>query len=286
MAFTAGAPFDKPLDAVLGAEVAKTLDLKLSDSIILSHGAGEVSFITHDDQPFTVVGVLERSGTAVDRTVHVSLAGIEAIHAGWKDGAPPNSKPLLVGRQNKEPEAITAFLIGLKSRTSVFRVQRRINEFGDEALSAILPGVALQELWDAMRVGENALRVVSIMVVVAGLLGMLVVILASLESRRREMAILRSVGASPTTIFGLFVTEALLLSAGGLGAGTALHYLAVWLAHPFAQAIFGVELSGTLPGTNDVVVLCGVLLGGLVAGLIPALKASRMSLNDGLSMRL
>ena len=94
------------------------------------------------------------------------------------------------------------------TKITIFGVQRRINEYREEPLLAIIPGVALQELWDLMSVAENVLRVVSSMVVVTGLLGMLTVILSSLEARRREMAVLRSVGARPLHVFALFMSEA------------------------------------------------------------------------------
>ncbi len=83
-----GREFADLFDAVLGAEVADRLGYRLGQSIVIAHGAGEVSFALHDDKPFRVVGILARTGTPVDQTVHVSLAGIEAIHADWQGGAP------------------------------------------------------------------------------------------------------------------------------------------------------------------------------------------------------
>lgn len=281
-----GTRFEKPLDAVLGAEIASKLGYQVGDMIVLSHGAGDVSFIQHDDKPFTVVGILERTGTPVDRTVHISLAGMEAIHEGWKDGAPPAGRSLTFGPVSSEPQAITAFLVGLKSRMSVFRVQRRINEYRREPLLAILPGVALQELWDVLRLAEDALRVVAGMVVVTGLAGMMVVILSTLEARRREMAILRSVGAGPSSIFGLFMLEAALLTFGGIVVGLLLRFLAAAAAQPVAQSMLGVQISIGLPTATEITILVLILAGGLLAGAIPAFRASRMSLADGLSMRI
>ena len=281
-----GKRFEKPLDAVLGAEIASKLGYQVGDMIVLSHGAGDVSFIQHDDKPFTVVGILERTGTPVDRTVHISLAGMEAIHEGWKDGAPPAGRSLTFGPVSSEPQAITAFLVGLKSRMSVFRVQRRINEYRREPLLAILPGVALQELWDVLRLAEDALRVVAGMVVVTGLAGMMVVILSTLEARRREMAILRSVGAGPSNIFGLFMLEAALLTFGGIVVGLLLRFLVAAAAQPVAQSMLGVQISIGLPTATEITILVLILAGGLLAGAIPAFRASRMSLADGLSMRI
>ena len=171
LAFVGGKPFEDVFDAVLGADVAKTLGYKRGDHIVVAHGLGAEGFSKHDDKPFVVKGILEKTGTPVDHTVHVSLAGIEAIHIDWKGGA--RVPGMAVGTErirqmNLQPKSITAFLIGLKSRLAAFRLQRAINDYKREPLLAALPGVALQELWDLMGTAETALAAISLFVVAAG----------------------------------------------------------------------------------------------------------------------
>jgi putative ABC transport system permease protein len=181
-----GGPFADLYDAVLGAEVAETLGYSLGDEIIIAHGVGDVSFARHEDKPFRVAGILERTGTPVDRTVHVSLQAIEAIHIDWRSGAPIPGMSISAEQARKmdlTPKVITAALIGLKSRIATFQVQRFVNDYPEEPLSAILPGVALSELWGLVGVAENALLLVSVFVVVVGLFGMLTALLTSLEER-------------------------------------------------------------------------------------------------------
>ena len=231
----AGGVFDDVFDAVLGAEVAERLGYALGDSLVVAHGAGDVSFVEHDDKPFRVSGILAPTGTPVDRTVHVSLEGYTAMHVDWKAGAPiPGARVTAdeARAMDLTPVTITAFLVGLESKIAIFGVQRRINEYREEPLLAIIPGVALQELWDLMSVAENLLRVVSSMVVVTGLLGMLTVILSSLEARRREMAVLRSVGARPLHVFALFMSEAGVLALLGAAAGVVLLYVSLLIGQP------------------------------------------------------
>ncbi|MBF0238417.1 MAG: ABC transporter permease, partial [SAR324 cluster bacterium] len=210
-----GAVFENVFDAVLGAEVAREMGYRPGQKMVLTHGIGEVGFLNHEDKPFQVVGILEKTGTPVDRTIHVSLEGIEAMHLDWQSGAPPVSGEEIsvdqVLRMKLEPKNITAFLVGVKSKILTFRLQRDINEYVEEPLLAILPGVALQQLWSLVGMAETALRTISAFVVLIGLFGMLTNILTSLNERRREMAILRSVGARPIHIFVLLVSEAGLL---------------------------------------------------------------------------
>ncbi len=289
LGFSAGEPFTDLYEAVIGAEVSEQLAYRLNQEIIVSHGLGDVSFSDHRDKPFRISGILNRTGTPVDRTVHVSLAGIEAMHIDWQSGArlPGISVSAEQARQmNLTPRAITAFLVGLESKLSIFRVQRSINEYREEPLLAILPGVALQELWDLMSVAETALLIISVFVVIAGLTGMLTVILASLNERRREMAILRSVGAKPRHIFGLLVLEAGLLALLGVVLGLVLFYGVLLMGQPFIESRFGLFVPLSFPGLKDWMLLAAIIGAGFIVGLIPALRAYRYSLADGLTIRL
>jgi len=286
--FASGAPFSDLFDAVIGADVAAELGYKTGDKIIVAHGLGSVSFVEHDDKPFRVSGVLAKTGTPVDRTVHVSLAAIEAIHVDWQSGARIPGQSVSaeeVRKMNLEPKAITAAFIGLKSKLAAFRLQRAINEYSEEPLSAILPGAALQELWGLVGTAETALSAVSGMVVVTALLGMVTMILTTLNERRREMAILRSVGARPLTILSLLVTEAGLLTFCGVALGAVLLYVALIALQPFIDRTYGLHIAIDPPTWDQLTVLAAIVAAGLVAGLLPALRAYRLSLADGMTVR-
>ena len=285
--FAAGGGLDDLYDAVIGADVAAALGYAAGDPIVVSHGLA--SFTEHDDQPFRVSGILAKTGTPVDRTVIVSLEAIEAIHVDWQGGAlnPGRTTPVDAIRQmDLTPTAITAALIGVESRMQIFGLQRWINDYPEEPLLAVLPGVALQELWQIVGVAETALVAVSAMVVVTALLGMMAMIFSSLNERRREMAIWRAMGASPVTILGLLVLEAALMAAVGAVLGFALLYAGLLLAQPVVDAAFGLWLPVTAPSGRDFAVLAAVVLAAGVASLVPALRAYRLSLADGMMVRI
>lgn len=287
--FAAGEPFSDLYDAVIGADVATELDYRVGQKIVLAHGSGEVSFVQHADKPFRVVGILRRTGTPVDRTVHVSLKGIEAIHAGWENGAPRPGFHIdaeQASHMDLQPRTITAALIGLKSRIAAFRVQRYINEYPEEPLMAALPGVALQELWDTMAIAQQALLAVSVLVVLVGISGMATAILTSLNERRREMAVLRSVGARPWHIFVLFIGEAGAVMAIASVAGVAALYAAQLIARPVIQAQLGLFLPVHPPSSHELILLAAAVGAGLLVGMIPAYRAYRYSLADGMTIRL
>jgi putative ABC transport system permease protein len=288
--FSAGVPFSDLYDAVLGADAAQSLGYKLGDSIIVSHGIGNVSFAQHKDKPFRVAGILARTGTPVDRTVHVSLEAITAIHIDWQSGmqAPVGSRVSAAAARTRDltPETITAFLIGMRSKVMAFTMQRAINDYRQEPLLAVLPGIALSELWDLVGIADTALTIVAAFVVLAGLMGMLTAILTSLQERRREMAILRSVGAGPRHVFALMVLEAGMLASAGVLAGTASTYLLLIAGRPLLERRFGIFVPLSLPPPLDLAILGAVIAAALVMGLVPAIRAYRQTLDDGLQVRV
>lgn len=288
LSFNQGREFNGLFEAVIGADVARKLNYQLGSEMVIAHGISDVGFSRHENTPFKVVGILAPTGTPVDKTVHVSLEAIEAIHVGWESGANlgnnPSAEQLL--KMDFQPKQITAMMLGLKSRIQTFALQRQINTYPLEPLSAILPGVALHELWGMMSVAEQALMAVSVFVVIAGLLGMLSSLLTSLQERRREMAILRAMGARPRHVFSLLILEASVLTFIGLIVGTAGLYAMLAIAAPIIQQAYGINLQLLALSQYELMLLAAVQLAGTIIGFIPALRAYQQSLSDGMTIRV
>jgi putative ABC transport system permease protein len=286
LAVTDGAIMDDLFDTVIGADVAATLGYKIDDPIIVAHGLA--SFTEHKDQPFRVSGILEKTGTPVDRTVIISMEAIEAIHVDWQSGVqvPGQSTPADVIRgMELTPKAITAALVGVESALQTFALQRAVNQYAEEPLLAILPGVALQELWGIVGIAETALLAVSAMVVVTALIGMMATIFSSLNERRREMAIFRAMGARPVTILSMLVLEAMVMAAIGALLGLLLLYIGLVIAQPILDSTYGLWLPIEAPTMREVWVIFGVIFAGAIVSLVPALRAYRMSVADGMMVK-
>lgn len=277
-------------DVVLGNEVASTLGYQVGDNIVLAHGIGSITFIEHDNLPFLVVGILDRTSTPVDRAVYTSLEGIEALHVDWQQGAPPmpgmETPANEVLAMDLTPTQVTSFLLGANSRVETLRLQREVNTDQEEALTAIIPGVTLAEMWRTVGYAEQGLVVVTVFVLLVGLLGMLVSLYTSLEARRREMAIFRAVGAGPGRILSLLVFESGLLALLGALFGVVLVYILIFLAQAPVEDRFGLFIPIRPLGWVEMAYLGGVVVAGFLIGLIPAWKAYRNTLADGLSVRV
>jgi putative ABC transport system permease protein len=299
-------------DVALGAEVATRLEYTLGQEIVVTHGMGAAGIMDHDEAPFRVVGILERTGTPIDRAIYVTLEGIEAMHAGWVDGvppmpsfAPPSEEPepdtahdhghdqTAAGHGDDhdhdhvhgEPGSITNFFVGTPSRFEMLGLQREINDYADEPLTALLPGIALAEMWRTVGYAEDGLKIVSFFVVIVGLLGMLVSLYTALDARRREMAIFRAIGAGPRRIVSLLVVESGFLALAGALLGVVLVYGSILLFQGPVEARFGLFIPLRPLGSLELTYLGAVVLAGFLIGLIPAIKAYRTTLSDGLSPR-
>lgn len=288
--FSKGERFDDLFDAVLGSEVARSLGYSLGTPMILTHGLGRAGLSDHDNRPFRVVGILKPTGTPVDRTIHVSLEGITAMHVGWESGA---RNPLadtiseeMIRTFDLTPKTVTAVFIGLERRGSLFRTRRAINTNRSEPLVAIAPGLALGELWAVMGNAERVLLAISAFVIAVGLVSILTSILTSLNERRREMSILRAIGAQPAHILLLMILEAAVLGFVGAVLGAALVQCLFAIGAPILTAQYGIALTGTGLGMVDLVTVGIVTSVAVLLGIFPAITAMRRSLADGLSVKL
>jgi putative ABC transport system permease protein len=284
-----GAWFKDVFEVVLGSEVARQLDYNIGDNVVVSHGAGSTSFEKHDDRPFQVVGILAPTGTPIDKSLHIPLEGITALHVDWQSGVKRQGQATSVVdtlSMDLRPEAITVFLVGMTSRLKVFSFQRMVNDFRPEPLLAVIPGAALQELWQLIAIAENALLAVSIMVIITGLIGMVTVIIATLNERRREIAIFRALGARRETLLGLLMIESGFYGVVGLVTGYILHIMMMLVANAYVQSHYGIALTVGWPNESMMYILLGFLLTATVLGILPGYRAYRQSLSDGLSANL
>ena len=286
-------------DVCLGSEVARNLGYQLGTKIVLSHGLEEhdehgrangAGQEVHDDHgafPFTVTGILKPTGTPIDRSIYTNLGAIEALHLGWVGGVPvPDLKisPKDLDKFDLRPKKLTCVLLGLKHKSSIFRVKQEIEGQKDEALMAAIPSVVMDEIWRMIGTSEKILLLISAFVTMTGLASLAAVILAGLGERRRELAILRSVGARPLDILTLLLSEGLLLVLAGVFLGTLILYALIAILAPTLVDKYGLFFYLDFPTVNEWYFILGICFAGCLTSLIPAMRAYRLSLADGLNV--
>jgi putative ABC transport system permease protein len=277
-------------EVVLGAEVARRFGHALGDKLVVTHGAGGGPESTeHDDQPLTVVGILKATGAPIDRSVLVNLETFEAMHQGWGLGISPHalqaanaSQVVALDPKALSPVSLSAVWIGLHSRTEVFSVRRQIESFNRDPLMAVMPGVALDELWQVVKVVENSLVLVGMLVAVSAMLSVAAVLLVAMAGRRKELAILRAMGVAPTSLLGYVLLESVLVCSLGIMAGEILSQGLMWAAQDLLRVQFGVLVQPGWPSAEAWLSLAALVTVAFVASLLPAWQAYRLSLMDGL----
>lgn len=285
--FQKGKPFSKLFDTVIGADVAEALKYDLESKVILSHGVSRKSTFDHSNEPFNVTGVLQRTFTPLDRVLLVSLEGIEAIHLDWVNGVPSYKEEKQdFEKYELQIKQVSAFFIGLKSRIQILSLQRKILDFKNEPLSAAIPALVMAEFWKTLSYAESALLIISALVILVSLLSMLISIYSSLNERRREMAIFRAVGTTPKKVFALFLLESTLLTGLGIIVGWSLTYLSLIFLAPMLESSFGIFIKVGAPQLSEIYYIITVFLIGLMIGLLPAYRAYKNSLLDGLTIKI
>lgn len=276
-----GHVFKTVFDVVLGSEVANKLGYEIGDSLTLAHGIAKTSFTLHDNMPFKVSGILAATGTPVDQTLHVSLQGIEAIHMDSSRSIMNIDLATLANSANQSalsPKSISAFMVGLKSRMATFTIQRKINQFNSEPLMAILPGVALSELWQIMGTVENLLLLVSILVFISACLGVSAMLLASIREREQEIHLLRVLGAPHGIIILLIEAETLIITLLSIVLAMVLLTAFLVLGQDALLTYFGLNISSNVLTDNSLIILTAILATSALSALIPALYAFRESI--------
>lgn len=272
--------------AVLGSTAARELGYKVGAPLVLTHGISDVQGIhDHEENPFTVEGIFEPTGTPFDKGIYISLVSAELMHTDHDDDHAEEEAAHSAGDKPVRIEKITSFLIGVKQPVDILPLMRAINEDSSEPLTAILPGVVLSEIWNMLGYAENILKLVSFLVMLTALCGLFIALYASLAERYREMAILRALGAHPLNIAALLVAESFLLAMAGILAGYALLAVAAAALHSTLVRYFSVSL-GVFPLTPQELFFVAILIVmSVLVAMVPAYLVYRRALAEGLQVR-
>ena len=267
--FESGTPFKRHLDVVLGASVASHLDYSLNHRLYITHGRSKTNGIIHKQSQFKVVGILKPTNTPIDNTLIISVEGMTALHQ-------PNTKI-----ESLVPRSVTGGFIGLKSKLSIFYIQQKINEWKDEALMAIIPGVTLSKLWSTLSTLDAAFFVITITVAIIAFIGLLLSLFISINQRQRELTILRSLGAQPMQLASMLMMESIIITSAGILFGLVL---LLSVSQPLSQLIearLGLILTFGIT-SFDAIFIASMMGFGLFTSLIPAGIIYRKSLSEGL----
>ena len=287
LTFSKGAPFTELSEATLGSDVAEKLNYSVGSEIQITHGSIESIGSKHDDFSFTVTGVLNKTGTPIDQAVFLDLKGYELLHLGWKSGKKVFSLEDIdlssLPPDALNPKTVTAAFVGLKSKLTIFNFSKNIREYPEEAISAVIPGIALSELWSIVGLVDKGFQLLSWIIIAISLIAMVTLIIASLDNRKQEMTIYRANGASPKFLAAMVICESLVIGLVAIIGAIILVTAVTYFATSQLNLALGISPSFKWISLDEIKVFGIILLSGVLSSLIPAAMVFRKNLHQALS---
>ncbi len=297
--FEEGRAFSKTMEVTLGADVAQKTGLQAGAVFLGTHGEAKKGHV-HENHPYTVVGILEKTNTALDRLILTNVESVWQVHAHQdvhdhtdvdghnhnhdhadEDGRghDQNQEDAEIINTDEDME-ITAILLKYKSKRAVLNMPRIINE--QTSMQAVLPGLEINRLFYMLGVGATTLKLIAGGIMFIAGFSVFFVLYSRLRDRKYELALMRSVGYRPRHLFGLLVFEGLLLAALGYILGWLLSRVGIYFISRQAESDFNLQFgAGWVPGEEWLLLL--TFLVGIVSALLPAWKAMRMDVSAILS---
>jgi putative ABC transport system permease protein len=260
----AGRYYDKPMEVVLGAEVAARTGIGVGGKFAGAHGIGAEGGEEHEEA-YEVVGVLAPTGAVIDRLVLTSIESVWEVHEEVKDQA----------------REVTVALVQYASPLAAATLPRQIN--AQSELQAASPAYETARLFRIVGVGVEALRAFAVVLMLAAGLSVFIALYTALEERRYDLAVMRTLGASPGRLFGLLMTEAVVLSLAGTALGLALGHALASALGAWLEAQQHYPVSGLQWRPQELWVVAAGVLVGIVAALLPAWRAYRMDVSRTLA---
>lgn len=252
-------------EAVVGSFVARQVGLKMGDSFRPYHGLNFDPKTQHEDE-YVVTGILEPSNTPADRVIWIPLAGLQNMS----------------GHAAATANDVSAVLVKLKSPIAGQQLDLLYNRQGDRFTFAWPLGAVLSQLFDKMGWFDKVLELVAYLVALVAAGSVLASIYNSMSARRRDIAILRALGARRSIVFASIVLEAAAVAAMGMVAAWGLYGVILSVVSRVIQAQTGVVLEVWAWDPILVIAPAGLVLLGALAGVVPAIKAYRNPVAENL----
>lgn len=255
-------------EAVVGAVAAHQLRLKIGDTFHPFHGLLYDETKQHAET-FTVTGILAPTGTPTDRVIWIPLEGLQRMS----------------GHDVRTATDVSAVLLKLKAANPMagFQLDMLYNKRGNKFTLAWPIGAILARLFDKIAWFDRVLEFISYLVVVVASASILASIYNSMNERRREIAILRALGARRITVFGAIVAESAAIAALGMLLGFVVYGVIVIVASSIIRAQTGVILDPFTPHAIMLTAPAGIIGLAALCGIVPALKAYRTDVADSIA---
>ena len=279
--------WDKPLEALLGADAARATGLAIGATFVGTHGLTDSGGSEHGDQPYVVTGILQPSGSVMDRLILTSVSSVWQLHDhgdGKGKGETKSAKHEEGdGHDHASSKEVTAYLIQYATPLAAVSFPRLVN--ASSSMQAASPAMESARLFQLVGVGVTALKGFAVVMMFCAGLGIFIGLMNTLDERRADLALLRVLGAAPAVVVLSTLLQGAALGVAGVILGLALgHAGAEWIGQTYA-ASQRVAIGGRVWVSQEWLIVGGALLLALLASLIPAWRAYREATPELLASR-
>ncbi|MDR6564737.1 MULTISPECIES: ABC transporter permease [unclassified Arcicella] len=291
--YESGKVFSEPMEMVLGAKVAKNLELKVGDTFASQHGYDKEGDV-HEEKKFKVVGILKNTNSVLDQLMVTPLESVWAVHDEHHEeevGKGANALKLLEEdtspttddghHHEEESKEITSMLIKFRNPAMGMMMARSINQ--NTTMQTASPAIEINRLFALMGFGIDTLKIIALVIIIVSGLSVFVSLYNSLKERKYEMALMLSMGASRTKLFFLLLLEGLIISSIGFVIGIALSRLGLWLMSKNVEQNFHYDFNVLSLLTEELWLFIGALVIGLLAAAIPSLGIYKIDISRTLA---
>ncbi|MFN5574938.1 MAG: ABC transporter permease [Bacteroidota bacterium] len=296
--FADGKLFEENMEVVVGATVAKNLNLKLADEFKSSHGLIEDENLVHEDAaPFKVVGILEKTGSVIDQLIVTKTQSIWVVHDEHDHEAEESTEHNEAEHDHEHEEAehsvdlpltsyedksITSLLVKFKGRNiQALNMARNINE--NTNFQAATPAIEINRLYTLLGVGEEALKAMALLIIFVSGLSIFISLFSSLRERKYELAVMRTLGARPGFLFQLIIFEGIIIAVLGYFCGISLSHGSMVLLADFLEKSYRYDFSAAIFLKEEIYIFGGSSVIGIIAAIIPAFQASKTDIHATLA---
>ena len=314
-----GKIWENNLEATIGADVAKIVNLKIGDTFYSTHGFLSDGMNGHDHGQFTVVGIFQKSNSVIDQLILTTTQSIWEVHANHDEPEtteklettdttdtteeetdnhaghdhaaddahdhdhdhPAPQKPLIEEVDKEITSVLIKFKKSSKKSFQALTMLRGINE--NTEVMAASPAIELNRLYDNMSLGESFLRNLAMIIVFVSGLSIFISLFSSLRDRKYELALMRVMGATPTKLFILIIVEGLLLAIIGYVIGIILSHLGMSIFAGQMEDKYHYSFTAAKFLKEEFYLLGGALFIGFIAAVIPAIQAFKTDISQTLT---
>ena len=288
-----GKLFEKSFEVVLGSYAAQKLNLQLGSTLVSAHGLADNPLETHDEKPFTVVGILEPTESVIDHLIITNLESIWEVHEHGDEEEHleehteehddhekhenEHEEEHDHHEQHKDEREITSLLVKFRNPLATLQLSRHINE--QTSMQAALPKFEIERLMDFLGIGFQAINSIALIILIVAGLSIFINLIKTVRERKQELALLRTYGASSIQLLQLVFFEALFLSIFGFLLGWLLGRFGAWLLSFFTQDLYGYSFEFSLPDNRELLILFLVTLTTFLAAIIASLSIFKLNVS-------